>query len=377
MRSMFPGHFRPSADDLKSMWSNCVFAVDANVLLNLYRYSPETRSELERALASIKERLFVPHQAAKEFLTNRISVTAEQAKEYTNVIDIIDDLRNTLSNRKRHPFLPEEALPKFKANADQLVAQLKSQQETLLDRPDNDEILVFVESIAKDRIGTPFNDAELKELAKEGETRYQNGIPPGYRDGKKEAGGDVYRRFGDLIIWKQLIARAMAAVKPIVFITDDQKDDWWLRHSGKTIGPRTELREEFISLVKQDFWMYTVDRFLEENARIENTTANQNAISEIINVSHDTQAERAESDGAITLERSRTPPDNELELLGSLSAREIKVLELLNLDLTTAEIAELLSLDKGTVSFHTANMMRKLGSRSKDDLQYWYRYFYK
>ncbi|HEY5993221.1 MAG TPA: PIN domain-containing protein [Gallionellaceae bacterium] len=358
------------------MWSNCIFAVDANVLLNLYRYSPETRSELERALASIKERLFVPHQAAKEFLTNRISVTAEQAKEYTNVINTIDDLRNTLSNRKRHPFLSEEVLPKFTADADQLVAQLKSQQETLLDRPNNDEILVFVESVSKDRIGNPFNDAELKELAKEGEARYQNGVPPGYKDGKKEAGGDVYRKFGDLIIWKQLIAQAKTTMKPVIFITDDQKDDWWLRHSGKTLGPRTELREEFISLVKQDFWMYTVDRFLEENARIENTTVNQDAISEIINVSHDAQVERAASDEAVALERSRIPPDNELELLGSLSSREIEVLDLLSLGFTNAEIAEFLDVAQPTIRFHINNVLRKLRLNSRDDLKYWLsRYF--
>lgn len=86
MRSMFPGQFRPSNDQFKALWAECIFAVDANVILNLYRYSPETRRELERTLESVKERLFVPHQAAKEFLKNRLGVTVGQAEEYTKAI---------------------------------------------------------------------------------------------------------------------------------------------------------------------------------------------------------------------------------------------------------------------------------------------------
>lgn len=38
MRSMFPGQFRLNDDGFAALWSNCIFAVDANVLLNLYRY---------------------------------------------------------------------------------------------------------------------------------------------------------------------------------------------------------------------------------------------------------------------------------------------------------------------------------------------------
>lgn len=47
MRTMFPGHFRPNEEDFQALWADCMFAVDANVLLNLYRYSPDTRAALE------------------------------------------------------------------------------------------------------------------------------------------------------------------------------------------------------------------------------------------------------------------------------------------------------------------------------------------
>ncbi|MFM7370860.1 MAG: PIN-like domain-containing protein, partial [Sphaerospermopsis kisseleviana] len=64
MRSVFVGYFRPKDDELSQMWSEGIFVVDANVLLNLYRYSSGTRKELEKALEAVKDRIFITHQAA-------------------------------------------------------------------------------------------------------------------------------------------------------------------------------------------------------------------------------------------------------------------------------------------------------------------------
>lgn len=297
MRSMFPGQFRPTTEALQTLWGDCLFVVDANVLLNLYRYSTETRKELERALTSVKQRVFVPHQAAKEFLKNRLVVTAGQAQEYTKAITTINDLATVISNKKKHPFLPDAELPRFIEHARTLVEHLEAQQTALLDRLTNDEILEFVHTMFDGKTGKPFDEGALVALAAEGDIRYQNEVPPGYKDGKKDASGDPYRKYGDLIVWKQLIAEAKACGKPVVFVTDDKKEDWWLEQSGRTIGPRTELREEFIAEVQKDFWMYTVDKFIEEAARTSNTTVSEKALAEIIEVRQEVKAERiADSD---------------------------------------------------------------------------------
>jgi hypothetical protein len=294
---MFPGQFRPTTEALQTLWGECLFVVDANVLLNLYRYSTETRKELERALTLVKDRVFAPHQAAKEFLKNRLVVTAGQAQEYTKAIATINDLAAVISNKKKHPFLPDAELPRFIEHAKKLVEHLEAQQAALLDRLTNDEILEFVQTMFDGKTGKPFDETSLAALATEGDIRYQNEVPPGYKDGKKDASGDPYRKYGDLIVWKQLIAEAKARGKPVVFVTDDKKEDWWLEQSGRTIGPRTELREEFIVEVQKDFWMYTVDKFIEEAARTSNTTVSEKALAEIIEVRQEVKAERiAEGD---------------------------------------------------------------------------------
>lgn len=151
MRSLFPGHFRPTENDFKSLWDSCIFAVDANVLLNLYRYSQETRVALEDAIKSISGRIFLPHQAAKEYLKNRLIVTASQAEEYTKAIKSITDLSSILANRKKHPFLHEDELPKFNQQVENLIEQLDAQRATLLKRLTNDEILDFIEKLSSTR----------------------------------------------------------------------------------------------------------------------------------------------------------------------------------------------------------------------------------
>ncbi|MFM6134336.1 MAG: PIN-like domain-containing protein [Sphaerospermopsis kisseleviana] len=94
-------------------------------------------------------------------------------------------------------------------------------------------------------------------------------------------------KYGDFLIWKQIIEYSKSQNKPVIFITDDKKEDWWLEQSGRTIGPRPELIEEFYKDTSQKFWMYSVDRFVQESAKATNKEISQEVISEIIKVSQD------------------------------------------------------------------------------------------
>lgn len=317
MRDKFPGHFRPSSEEFQAIWRECIFAVDANVLLNLYRYSAETRKALEDALLSVADRLFLPHQAAREFLKNRLSVTAGQADEYARAITKIKEISENLANTKKHPFLVEQELIDFSSLVPKLLEQLEKQRQAISSRLSNDEILEFVSTTFDSRTGAGFDEDRLKDIEEEGDARYQSETPPGYKDGKKDASGDRYRKYGDLIIWKQLIDKSKECAQPVIFITDDKKDDWWQEQSGRTIGPRPELREEFISDTSKNFWMYTVDKFVEEAARAANTTVDESTIAEIIEVSEDAKSESIpERDGKTT--KILHPVLTEGEILGEL-----------------------------------------------------------
>lgn len=93
---------------------------------------------------------------------------------------------------------------------------------------------------------------------------------------KDKASSDEYlhrginykRKFGDYLVWCQILDYAKSAnASAIVFVTDDGKDDWWwVVKSGapKTLGPRPELIDEAAKIAGiSEFLMYKPSSFLE------------------------------------------------------------------------------------------------------------------
>ncbi|WP_455232969.1 PIN-like domain-containing protein [Geopseudomonas aromaticivorans] len=153
--------------------------------------------------------------------------------------------------------------------------------------------LSFIDELFTGKTGSPYSPEELTALATEGEERYKHEVPPGYKDANKQDKDDPYRKFGDFLIWKQTIRHAKANQKPVILITDDKKEDWWLEQSGRTVGPRPELIEEFKKETNQGFWMYTVDRFVQESAKTTDTTVSEEVLTEIVNISENLSKEES------------------------------------------------------------------------------------
>jgi len=60
VKKTFPGYYRPTEEEFSEHWKNCFFVFDANVLLNLYRYTPATSEPLLTIL-----RMFLSPTAVK------------------------------------------------------------------------------------------------------------------------------------------------------------------------------------------------------------------------------------------------------------------------------------------------------------------------
>ena len=110
------------------------------------------------------------------------------------------------------------------------------------------------------RVGEPYPRERLHSLHDEIDRRYAEKTPPGYSDLKNKS-KDLAR--GDAIVWYQMMDFAKTNKKPIIFVTRDAKEDWWLRHNGQTIQPRPELRREFLEATGLAFYAYTTSRFIE------------------------------------------------------------------------------------------------------------------
>src|SRR5215204_1038823 len=71
----FVGYRVASDDEISVALRNGVVALDANVLLGLYRFRTETARDLLKLLNRLGDRLVVPHQAVREFWRRRQRVT--------------------------------------------------------------------------------------------------------------------------------------------------------------------------------------------------------------------------------------------------------------------------------------------------------------
>jgi hypothetical protein len=79
--TIFPKHGLPDEDfvgyriaspaEIDAVLCEAVVAIDANVLLDLYRFQPRTSRDLIKTLRSLGDRLVVPHQAFLEFWRQR------------------------------------------------------------------------------------------------------------------------------------------------------------------------------------------------------------------------------------------------------------------------------------------------------------------
>lgn len=270
MRDLFRGYYRPSPDKFAEMWRESIFVFDTNVLLNIYRYTPDTRNDLFRIWEELQDRIWIPHQAIFEYFENRELVIAQQYSISIDLEQSLDKALEAMLNKykKGHPFADigaiKDAFEKFKGET---RAILQKGQENSHNIQDDDIFLERITQLFDDKIGKPYSNEQLVDIRKCLDKRYEQMIPPGYKDGKKDGSKQSdeelnVNKYGDGILWFQIRDHAKSNGKSVIFITDDVKDDWWRREKGKTLGPRPELVKEIYDDANIDFYMYTADSFI-------------------------------------------------------------------------------------------------------------------
>ncbi|MGA3798353.1 PIN domain-containing protein [Pseudomonas fluorescens] len=266
MREAFSEHFVGEPERQQKLWADCIFVLDTNVLLDLYRFSDTAREALFKVMESLGERLWIPYQVAAEYFENRLTVIEAQSKAYAESISGLKIAKEKFNTGSRHPFVSDEVFNQFISSYDPMIKELEDRRKTYLSFVSDDVIKARIGTLLNGRVGEAYSDERLQEVAVDGEKRYLENIPPGFEDGGKmpEATTKKLRlkKFGDLILWKQVIDKAVATNKSVILVTGEKKDDWWLKSNKGLISALPALTKEFMDAVKQDFYLYATDRFL-------------------------------------------------------------------------------------------------------------------
>lgn len=261
MKNKFFNYYRKNEDEIQKIWDDSLIVFDANVLLVLYKSSEDTKNDILSIMKYYSDRLWIPYQVAYEFHDNRINTIFKRKEEHVKLVDQLEKFSNSLKSQyPRH--LHTVDIEKIEETTQHVVADLKKREENYPEYNINDSILDAITSLYEGKVGDDFSEEEMKELFKEGGERYKSKIPPGYCDEKEKKDSLPRQLYGDLIIWKQIIKKASADKKNVIFVTGDKKEDWWDEKNGKRIGYRIELSKEFSDSTCHDVHIYTTECFL-------------------------------------------------------------------------------------------------------------------
>ncbi len=272
MRDIFPGFYGRTEDELSRLWQEGVFVFDTNMLLNVYRYNQQTRDRYFEILDILKKgnQLWIPYQVAYEYQSRRIDVIQSQLIAYTDVSNILQTTSQNLADslekyKSKHGFIDtakiiEEITTVIKSSEDTVKNSRSKDKREFETLKKNDKHLRTLEELFQGIIGKPYNSSELEEFYKKAQLRVELKIPPGWEDiGKKS-----FKMYGDIILWFQLVDYARIRKRPIVFITDDAKKDWWLSNSTQeTTRPLPDLVQEMFIEANIIFHMYKGFEFME------------------------------------------------------------------------------------------------------------------
>ncbi|MET7970927.1 PIN domain-containing protein [Micromonospora sp. NPDC005305] len=248
----FEGYRTPTDDDYRLLLTQGLVVLDTNVLLNLYRYNAQTRTDLVAVLNRLEDRLWVPHQVLVEFWRNRESALRDLQETGDNTVEALGDhlqqsinVLRTWANRvalsaERRVELQEHLDLAFNTVTEAIKGFVAEEALGQALNTNNDPVIQALEPVLKGRVGSPMTAKARTEAIEEALRRIGAGIPPGFKDKNKT---DELAA-GDYLVWRQLLDEAGHRKHDVLLVTGDVKDDWWRRDRGQSRGPRPELVEE-------------------------------------------------------------------------------------------------------------------------------------
>ncbi len=235
-----------------------LIVLDTTILLELYRKPANISLDIIKAFKEVLDRVYVPRQVYDEYLRNYHKVSGNEKSKYQNVrselsktvIDLQENITSKITEYRKHDYtdiskLQDDLGEKIKDIKDvvkEFEHNHKQESERNLDFILNDKVKEFVDLLMEQgNVGMPIPFSKRLLILQEGKIRFENLIPPGYEDYKKDGAA----KYGDLFIWKDIIEVAKERNVNILFVCNDVKGDWWETDREIPIELRRELSEEF------------------------------------------------------------------------------------------------------------------------------------
>lgn len=221
-----------------------IIAVDTNVLLLPYTIRKDGLPKLQTFYQDLRaaNRLYLPARVAREFIVHR-------DRKLSELLKMITDVRSRLNigETKLSPILEGIEGSEAMAMASKALAEAKGQYTNAIGVVEEqvrgwsgDDPVTHVYDKVFDAANIVSPTQTNEELLSEWRIRLKERIPPGFKDGGKPDTG-----IGDFLVWKALLVLGEVHKKDLIFVTGEEKADWFVRVNGAGAYPRPELVAEY------------------------------------------------------------------------------------------------------------------------------------
>jgi PIN domain-containing protein len=247
---------------------NIIIIFDTNIFLNLYSYSSNTIKNTLNLCETLNNSIWIPNRVSIELENNSKTIRENSFKKYDmmnlELQKILKNLENSMktffkSNKILELNELENLKKQSKEKTDAISGLFKNFKEDIkIEKNNNKKILSenkiddFIKNL---EVGVPYSITELIKIYSEGEIRLKYKIPPGYKDSDK---GDSVKELGDFIIWKQILDKSKKEKKNILFVSEDNKEDWW-----KNDEIRPDLKIEFEEYTSNKIFFFKFNNFMD------------------------------------------------------------------------------------------------------------------
>lgn len=258
-------HIRSTPDELKSA---ATFCFDTNVLISPLERSEEFLHSTETALNRLKreKRILQSVHVLREFIRRRGAKLQEFHKELNqNLISFsFTPTASVPIVEKDDSFIElvktESEIVKLMETRGKLIKELQNKIShwNWADHVSELYRRIFTQDIV---IGTAL---ELDELTSIYESTKQEKLPPLTVGGDASNGG-----VGDFIVWQDLLEIGRKSTGPVVFVTNEKKEDWFNCYSvgddkrKYPVTPRDELILQYRKETGKDIHLISLANFLE------------------------------------------------------------------------------------------------------------------
>lgn len=243
----------------KDLFNGSLVSFDTNVLLHSFRWSINTQNVFVESLRILGNRLWLTHHAGLEYhrhrpeylvFDNRSFPVSQEVAALKKIRDGWSDKKSPTQDLKQFAEILSEAIEKISTRLDETGRSARGYETRAEGHSE------VIGEVFEGKCGQSLSEEETKSIVANRLLRRECGIPPGLTDQSKAS-----NQLGDLLIWEQLKSKARDCRQNVIFVTDENKIDWWAwKKREKWTSP--ELLEEFRRATEKELFILSADQFI-------------------------------------------------------------------------------------------------------------------